>query len=116
MYAAVECFYREGVKVTPQWPPLVGQLHTDRFRGAPVLHLWPLDWVENASANYVPLASLWHPVLGRVADGTLLVRGYEGLQVGPVRRWVTQKWLCEIMDRQHALGFVARRVRGEPGR
>lgn len=107
MFAAVQ-LYREGVKSPPEWPPLVGQLWTDDYKGILVMRLWPLDWVANAqSSGRRPLASLWHPVLVRVGHDDLLLRGFEGVSAASgARRWYTQKWLCDVMAADRARNFL----------
>src|SRR4051812_16625350 len=66
VFVRVELLYRDGFKTKPQWPPLVGQLQSGFSKQAPVVNLWPLEWVANAPASHPPLATLWQPVLVRV--------------------------------------------------
>lgn len=105
MYVAVQMLYREGVQVKPRWPPAVGQLVSGDVRGVPVFHLWPLDWVRNASYAGPPLATLWQPVLTAV-DNNLVIRGIELVERGTQRRWTNQKWLCDVLDAQRARNYL----------
>jgi len=106
MYAAIELLYRDGVKVKPQWPPLVGQLASDRYKGAEVLYLWPMEWAEQAKEHYKPVAALWQPVFVRLGHSDLVIRGLEGVHRGPVRRWHVQKWICQVLDSQRARDYL----------
>jgi hypothetical protein len=50
-----------------------------------------------------PLAVLWHPVLLVVRHGSMTVRGFEAIRCpGTSRRWVAQKWLCDVTDLEGA--------------
>ena len=106
MFAAVQFLYREGVGIKPQSPPLVGQLNSGWHRSARVLYLWSLDWLENAPEGHTPLATLWQPVFVGVGYSNLVVRGYEVTRKGRVRRWTTQKWLCDVMTPQRARDYL----------
>lgn len=97
--------YREGVKIKPAFPPLVGQMISGREQDVPVLRLWPVDWVLNTTIAPPPLAMLWHPVFGGVGHNDIVVRGLEAVRKGDMRRWTTQKWLCDLLDYQRARDY-----------
>jgi hypothetical protein len=114
MYVAVEMLYREGVKIKPMFPPVVGQIISDSSAQVPVLRLWPVGWVHHASWPTPPIAELWHPVLGGVMYESLVIRGLEAVRKGNTRRWTTQKWICEVLSAQRAKSyFDDPRIRGE---
>jgi hypothetical protein len=106
MHAAVKLLYRDGVKIHPQWPPLLGQLQSGWHKTVPLLYLWPMEWVASADAGHRPLAVLWHPELVRVGHSELVLRGYEGIARGHTRRWCTQKWVCEVLDVHRARDYL----------
>ena len=101
VYAAIQLLYREGVQGKPA-PPLIGQVVSDRHRGVPLLYVWPLDWTANASYQGEPLAVLWNPTLCGIGYDNIVFRGLEAVPKGVTRRWVAQKWLCDVLDAARA--------------
>lgn len=114
MFVAVRMLYREGIRTKPMWPPVVGQIISDTEHGVRLLRLWPVDWVHNATwPTTPPLAVLWHPVFGGIGYNDVVVRGLEAVVKGQTRRWTTQKWLCDVLDRQQARDyFKSNRLEG----
>jgi hypothetical protein len=103
MYAAVEKLYRDGMQVVPQAPALLGQLRSQQLaNGRRALNLWPLDWLENVSNRWDPLAVLWLPEFVGVGTSFIILRGLEEVERRPRRHWVFQKWRCEILDAHRA--------------
>lgn len=97
----------------PMAPRVVGQIISDRVRDVPVLHLHRVEWVHNASAKIPPLATLWQPVFGGIGYDDIVIRGLEAVEKGPVRRWTTQKWLCDVLNAQQARHyFKSNRIEG----
>jgi hypothetical protein len=101
MYAAVQRLYRDGVKASQ--PYIVGQLESDMVRGVPILRLWDVDWVRNVHQwHRPPLAKLWRPVFGGMGYTHIVFAGLESQGAPPRRRWLAQRWSCEIIDPQRA--------------
>jgi hypothetical protein len=110
VHAAVQLLYRDGVRIAPRLPPLVGQLITGEHRRVPQLTLWPLEWVECDCRDLEPLAVLWHPAIVVVRHGQMTLRGLEGVSNGSARRWAAQKWLCDVLDAQRARDYLKPRL------
>jgi hypothetical protein len=108
VYTAVQLLYRDGVYVRNS-QPIIGQIFSDRYKGVPILRLWPLEWKDSTSP-LKPLAELWHPALVNIRHDAFCLRGVEAIQKGPTRRWASQKWLCDFLNYQQA------RARLEPDR
>jgi hypothetical protein len=100
VHASVHLLYRDGVKA-PLREPLVGQIFSDWHKGVPILRLWPLNWTDSTSPLQ-PLAVLWHPVCVAVTFDSFCFRGIEAVQQGRIRRWGSQKWLCDFLTPQLA--------------
>ena len=105
VHAAVELLYLEGRLIKPQYPPLVGQLMSGHERDAPVLYLWPLDWVRNTTHPQEPLAMLWRPVLLGISHSDVLLSGLEARERSGNRHWYAQKWKCGVLTAQLARDF-----------
>ncbi len=105
MHAAVELLYRDGTKIVPQWPPLVGQIESGKIKTSEVLFLWPLHW----SFSYVgatPLAVLWFPEHGYVQNRTLFYKGMHCTKKNGKRVWTAQNWRCEVIDAKSAATYL----------
>ncbi len=100
MFSAVTPLYAQGLQ-KPQ-PTIVGQVFSERIRGALVLNLWPMHWSETQTDKGTPLAVLWNPEFCGATYDSFIVRGLEAWNHGKVRRWYAQKWLCEVLDSQRA--------------
>lgn len=96
MYAAVWLLYRDGAKIKPQHPPLVGQVISCRTRERAALYLWDVDWVHNTTHVREPLRILWNPSILRIGRADMLLAGLEATS-GDRGRWFAQKWLCELL-------------------
>ena len=90
----------------PRAARVPGQIISEWQHGVLVLHFRRVDWVHNESSKSAPIATLWHPVFGGVGHSHLVVRGLEAVQRGPVRRWTTQKWLCDVLDHRSARDYL----------
>lgn len=104
-HAAVELLYQDGTKITPQWPPLIGQIESGKVKNAEVLFLWPLKW----SFSYVgltPLAMLYKPEHGYVQNRTLFYIGMECKVRNGKRIWSAQNWRCELLDAKSAATYL----------
>ena len=103
--------YREGIMLKIKSPRVVGKMISDRKRGVSVLHLHRLEWVHNAIDTAPPLATLWQPALSAIGHCDIVIRGLEAVAKGPVRRWTTQKWLCDVLDARQARDYFSSPLR-----
>jgi hypothetical protein len=101
VFVEVQFLYREGI-ATRTMPRVIGQIFSDRCRNVPVLLLRPLGWTQNQSTKTEPLATLWHPACVAIGYDSVCFRGMESVPQGTGRRWVSQKWLCDVLDYQLA--------------
>ena len=104
MFAAVELLYRNGERIKPQWPPLVGQLMSEHDRGKQRLNLWPVDWLGNVARQHWPdpLAVLWQPSGFGALQEQFIVTGLE--RVG--RRVFAQQWRCLPLTGAEAMTYL----------
>lgn len=100
MFAAVQFTYRDGTKLNSALPGVVGQLVSDRVQGIALVHLHRLEWLANAPQGH-PLATLWRPEFCGVTHDSFILRGLQ-LAPGTPRRWMAQKWICEVLDQPRA--------------
>jgi hypothetical protein len=90
-------------------PPVVGQLASGIENSKAVLRLWSLDWVRNVNEwHEPPLLVLWLPCLLGINCGFLHLTGLETHGEPPRRRWVAQKWSCELLTASSARSFFSR--------
>ncbi len=108
MFVEVRVLYREGIAARDVHP-VVGQIFSARHKNVQVLYLRPLDWVHHESTPTEPLAILWHPVCVVVNYDSMCFRGVEAVRKGAMRRWTTQKWVCDVLDAQRARGRMEAR-------
>lgn len=95
MFASVSFSYRDGTHLEWSRPPAIGQLVSESAQGVQVLHLYSVDWLANAPRGR-PIASLWRPEFCGVSVSNVVLRGLEQAP-GKPRRWLAQKWLCEVI-------------------
>jgi len=101
VFVEVQLLYREGIASRAE-PRVIGQIFSDRRQGVPVLFLRQLEWTQNQSTETEPLATLWHPALVVGGFDSMCFRGMESVPRRNERRWVSQKWLCDVLDYQRA--------------
>ncbi|MDO9100520.1 MAG: hypothetical protein Q7V53_07290 [Caldisericota bacterium] len=107
MFAAVELHYRDGFRIKPVWPPLVGELRTVEVKGVQVLHLMKM---HHMNGDVEALAQLWKPEFAHIASSYLFMRGLEAKGTGPARRWCAQTWRCELLTPGQAADYFKPRM------
>lgn len=107
MHAAVELQYKDGFRIKPEWPLLVGELRTIEVRGVVVLQLLKL---HHMNGDIEPLATLWKPEFVHANAASFFFSGLER----KAKRWNAQAWRLEVLTPGEATNyFKARKIEGE---